>query len=262
MFERYTQQARRAIFFARFETSQFGGTQIETEHLLLGILREHKPLADRVFAVPGSEDALRQEITERSARRERSPTSVDLPLSEECKRVLTSAAQEAEGLSHKHIGCEHLVLGLMREEHCFAAGVIRRAGVTVEQIHDQAVAPTAVRRYMRPAGPSPGRGALWGAGYLRKSQTLKAMFHWQRRLSVPREALVRQADHRLMLYAGQEFDAAEFDLVKDGWTHDHCVICWKMIYLPEAPSQSFGYSNGQEWLCQRCYEGFVSAKER
>ena len=38
MFERYTEKARRVIFFARYEASQFGSPYIETEHLLLGLL--------------------------------------------------------------------------------------------------------------------------------------------------------------------------------------------------------------------------------
>src|ERR1044072_1412096 len=50
---------------------------------------------------------------------EKVSTSVDLPLSNECKRVLAYAAEEAERLSHKHIGTEHLLLGLLREEKCF-----------------------------------------------------------------------------------------------------------------------------------------------
>jgi len=37
MFERYTEKARRLIFFGRFEASQFGGPFMETEHLLLGL---------------------------------------------------------------------------------------------------------------------------------------------------------------------------------------------------------------------------------
>jgi ATP-dependent Clp protease ATP-binding subunit ClpA len=42
MFEKYTEKARRVIFFARYEASQFGQPYIETEHLMLGILREDK----------------------------------------------------------------------------------------------------------------------------------------------------------------------------------------------------------------------------
>ncbi len=44
MFERYTEKARRTIFFARYEASLFGSPYIETEHLLLGLLREDKAI--------------------------------------------------------------------------------------------------------------------------------------------------------------------------------------------------------------------------
>ena len=51
MFERYTEKARRVIFFARYEASQFGSPYIETEHLLLGLLREDKALTNRFLAL-------------------------------------------------------------------------------------------------------------------------------------------------------------------------------------------------------------------
>ncbi len=49
MFERYTEKARRVIFFARYEASQFGAAQIEAEHILLGLIREDKHLTTRFF---------------------------------------------------------------------------------------------------------------------------------------------------------------------------------------------------------------------
>ena len=50
MFERYTERARRVLFFARYEASQLGSVSIETEHLLLGLIREGKGLTSRIFA--------------------------------------------------------------------------------------------------------------------------------------------------------------------------------------------------------------------
>ena len=52
MFERYTEKARRVIFFARYEASQFGAHAIEPEHVLLGLLREDKLLAQSIFTTP------------------------------------------------------------------------------------------------------------------------------------------------------------------------------------------------------------------
>ncbi len=113
MFERYTERARRSIFFARYEASVFGTMEITSEELLLGILREDKSIAMLLNA--GAAEAIRKEIEAHApAKGERVSTSVDLPLSQESKRSLAYAAEEAERLSHKHIDTPHLLLGLLR----------------------------------------------------------------------------------------------------------------------------------------------------
>src|SRR6516225_3151784 len=137
MFERYTEKARRVIFFARYEASQFGSPYIETEHLLLGLLREDKALTNRFLRSHASIESIRKQIEGRTTMREKVSTSVDLPLSQECKRVLAYAAEEAERLAHKHIGTEHLLLGLLREEQSFAAELLRAHNVQLEAMRKE-----------------------------------------------------------------------------------------------------------------------------
>ncbi len=137
MFERYTEKARRVIFFARYEASQFGSPYIETEHLLLGLLREDKALTNRFLRSHASVESIRKQIEGHTTIREKVSTSVDLPLSNECKRVLAYAAEEAERLSHKHIGTEHLLLGLLREEKCFAAEILHERGLRLIAIREE-----------------------------------------------------------------------------------------------------------------------------
>jgi uncharacterized damage-inducible protein DinB len=137
MFERYTEKARRVIFFARYEASQFGSPYIESEHLLLGILREDKVLSRRFLRAHASVESIRKQIEGHTTIREKVSTSVDLPLSNECKRVLAYAAEEAERLSHKHIGTEHLLLGLLREEKCFAAEILEERGLRLPAIREE-----------------------------------------------------------------------------------------------------------------------------
>jgi ATP-dependent Clp protease ATP-binding subunit ClpC len=120
MFERYTEQARRVIFFARYEASQFGVPYIEPEHLLLGIVREDKALASQFFSSHVASEAIREQIEARTIKRERRSTSVDLPLSPESKRVLACAAEDP--MASKEIGTAHLLLGILRLENHFAAG--------------------------------------------------------------------------------------------------------------------------------------------
>ncbi len=137
MFERYTEKARRVIFFARYEASQFGSPYIETEHLLLGLLREDKALTNRFLRSHASVESIRKQIEGHTTIREKVSTSVDLPLSNECKRVLAYAAEEAERLSHKHIGTEHLLLGLLREEKCFAAEILMERNLRLPAIREE-----------------------------------------------------------------------------------------------------------------------------
>jgi ATP-dependent Clp protease ATP-binding subunit ClpC len=137
MFERFTEKARRVVFFARYEASQYGSPCIESEHLLLGLLREDKALTNRFLGSPGTGDAIRKEIDQHTTIREKIQVSVDLPLSNENKRVLAYAAEEAERLSHNHIGTEHLLLGLLREEKCFAAKLLQDRGVHLDPIRKQ-----------------------------------------------------------------------------------------------------------------------------
>src|SRR5438270_26939 len=137
MFERYTEKARRVIFFARYEASQFGSPYIETEHLLLGLLREDKALTNRFLRSHASVESIRKQIEGHTTIREKVSTSVDLPLSNECKRVLAYAAEEAERLSHRHIGTEHLLLGLLREEKCFAAEILHERGLRLSTIREE-----------------------------------------------------------------------------------------------------------------------------
>ncbi len=131
MFERYTEKARRVIFFARYEASSLGQPYLETEHLLLGILREDKGLTNLLLGPQTytSMESIRKQIEKNTTIREKISTSVDLPLSNESKRVLAYAAEEAELLSSREIGTEHLLLGLLREEKSFAAQILRERGL-------------------------------------------------------------------------------------------------------------------------------------
>src|ERR1700734_3983925 len=137
VFERYTEKARRVIFFARYEASQYGSPYIETEHLLLGLMREDKALANRFLRQQGSIESIRKEIEARITIRERISTSVEVPLSAECKRILNMSAEEAERLGHKHVGTEHLLLGILREEKCFGAEILMERGLRLSTLREE-----------------------------------------------------------------------------------------------------------------------------
>jgi ATP-dependent Clp protease ATP-binding subunit ClpC len=129
MFERYTEKARRIVFFARYEASQTGSHIIQPEHLLLGLLREAKVLFDSANIQPMLEEL-------RTAAHIEGPpvsTSVDLPLSHSAKRVLAYSAEEAARLNHLHISPEHILLALMREPG-LAAITVDKYGIHRDRI--------------------------------------------------------------------------------------------------------------------------------
>src|SRR6476659_7909080 len=138
MFERYTEKARRVIFFARYEASQFGAQAIEAEHILLGLLREDKQLTQKFFRTPHSTvESIRREIESRTPLRDKVSASVDLPLSPSAKRVLSFAADEAERLRHRHIGTEHLLLGILREDKSLAAEILHERGLRLNTVREE-----------------------------------------------------------------------------------------------------------------------------
>jgi ATP-dependent Clp protease ATP-binding subunit ClpC len=138
---RWSERVRRVVFFARYEASQVGSTTIETEHLLLGVFREDKNLTNRVLRNHSSIESIRKEIEGRTTIREKVSPSIDLLLSDECKRILAYAAEEAERLNHRHIGTEHLLLGILREEECVAAKILHEPGLRLNAIREELVRP-------------------------------------------------------------------------------------------------------------------------
>lgn len=113
MFERYTENARQVIFFAKEEASIFGSLCIDSEHLLLGTMRSCEPGLNELFKLKELEGALRAEL-EASAPLD-TTSKRDIPLSNQSKRILAYAAEEAERLNSARIGSGHLLLGILRE---------------------------------------------------------------------------------------------------------------------------------------------------
>src|SRR5947209_1947994 len=142
MFERYTEKARRVVFFARYEASQYGSPYIETEHLLLGLLREDRALAKRFLGEVNAEEEIRSEIARHITSRERISTSVEVPLTSESKKVLNLAGEEADRLRHRHVGTEHLLFGLLSLERSFVYEIVKARGV------DPAMLPEKLSRIM------------------------------------------------------------------------------------------------------------------
>jgi hypothetical protein len=260
MFERYTEKARRVIFFARYEASQFGSQSIESEHLLLGLVRESKEIARRL----GSEESIREQIEKCTSARPSTSTSVDLPLSDECKRILAYGAEEAERLGHRHIGTEHLFLGLLREKECVAARILQENGEELEQLraHYGMISPreSGSPALFRKAPAIKIHDFEWNGATIRERVSLlrQSNWYWERRNWKPRDLAVRE-DGQLSFDVNLARDTRKFDLRRNGWKSDQCFVCeWTLFECEEQSDRGSGYTNGRDWVCTECYEKFLS----
>jgi ATP-dependent Clp protease ATP-binding subunit ClpA len=158
MFQRYTERARRVIFFARYEASQYGSPYIESEHFLLGLLREDLGLVRRFLGPNSVTTDIRAEIERQITRREPISTSVEVPLTAECKKILNVALEESERLNHQWVGTEHILLGILGVEGSLAARLLRERGLDPQGIRKLLAKTAGSDSLTSPAKPS--RGAI------------------------------------------------------------------------------------------------------
>jgi ATP-dependent Clp protease ATP-binding subunit ClpC len=140
MFEKYNEKARRALFFARYEASKLGSRVIESEHILLGILREgEETVAALLQRLQVKPEDLRREIEGERVFVERISSTAELPLSEESKKVLAYASHEAESMLHSTVGSEHLLIGILRVEGSVAMKLLSQHGLVLEQVREEVI---------------------------------------------------------------------------------------------------------------------------
>ncbi|NTV35972.1 MAG: AAA family ATPase, partial [Anaerolineaceae bacterium] len=134
--ERFTQRARRVLSLAHQEAERMRQPSISTEHLLLGLIEEEGGIAGRVLRDLGLEpDRLREMVERVSGLGE--VTGIKIDLSSGTQEVLEFSIEEARRMGHHYIGTEHLLLGLVRSTEGAAMEVLRKLGVTAEQIRRQ-----------------------------------------------------------------------------------------------------------------------------
>jgi len=275
MFERYTEKARRVIFFSRYEASQLGSPQIDTEHLLLGLLRENKSL--HRWLPNTNPETLRQTIAGQSPPATPTSTTLDLPLSAAAKRVLKHAFDEAELLEHKHIGTEHIFLGLLDEEDCLAAKLLREGGADAASIRLEVQDVSGEQPGTRQFRSIPGReyrsaftGPITIHGVPRNAQHIREAvqrcrmynWHWNKRAWTNADVVIEKKTGKATFDLRLAADSENFELVKGGWKKDHCFVCrWELFDAPNDADHGTGYTNGHAWLCTECYAKFWEGPE-
>jgi hypothetical protein len=156
MWQRFTERARRVVFFAQEEAARLGENTVGTEHLLLGLVREYDSVAGKILTRLGISQSDVQAETNRHVTRGEGNMGQDMQLTPRSKRVIDLAYEEARLLENNYIGTEHLLLGLAREGDGLGFRVLRDLGCTLERAR-------AVIRQMQakpgeaPSQPEPAR---------------------------------------------------------------------------------------------------------
>jgi ATP-dependent Clp protease ATP-binding subunit ClpA len=272
MFERYTEKARRVVFFARYEANQFGSPLIDTEHLLLGLLRENKELMNRVQPKVDYETA-RQAIASRIKPVNKISTNVDLPLSDHAKRALVYGAEEADRLNHRHIGTEHLLLGLLRDKEFASAKFLSRFGTNLESLRKRVeslgnlgnlTSPRArsVPVLRRPPPPSTVEihGVKRNLEHVRiyVSHCREYAWHWEQKPWRARDIVIKKDGKGFSFDLALAENSSEFMLVQGGWKKDHCQICHWELFESNDASHGTAFTNGKDWVCTECHQKFIA----
>jgi ATP-dependent Clp protease ATP-binding subunit ClpC len=139
MFERYTQSARRVIFNAREEAMRRGSPYIESEHLLLGVLRENESVATRLGGTIEAVADFHQKIQNVRTVGQLLTGPVEVPLSTDAKRILILAAEEAGTMDHKKICVGHFLLSMLRIDKSAAAEILLSGGATIPGLRENAI---------------------------------------------------------------------------------------------------------------------------
>ncbi|MCS7164097.1 MAG: ATP-dependent Clp protease ATP-binding subunit [Thermodesulfovibrio sp.] len=132
MFEKFTEKGRKVILYAREEAERRNSEFLDTEHLLLAILREEDSIPVAILRKLGiAPENVRYEIEKRITTETNLLTYGEIPFSPRAKKVLENAIEEARLLGHPYIGSEHLFLGLIKEEEGIAGKILRELGVNL-----------------------------------------------------------------------------------------------------------------------------------
>lgn len=139
MWQRFTERARRVVFFAQEEAGRLGENYVSTEHLLLGLTREDDSVAARILDRQGIPlERIRKDI-ERQLARGDGNSKKDMQLTPRAKRVIDLAYDEARHFGNNYIGSEHLLLGLIREGEGLAGRVLSHLGVDLDRTRAEVI---------------------------------------------------------------------------------------------------------------------------
>jgi ATP-dependent Clp protease ATP-binding subunit ClpA len=201
MFQRFSPEARQVVVGSQEEARSLRHGYIGTEHLLLGLLRQHDGVAAQALRAAGvSPEAARHEVLDIIGRGHQVPHG-HIPFTTRAKKVLQLSLREARELGHLYLGTEHLLLGLLREGQGVACQVLTRLGADADTVREhvaelsgqpevpgQPVVPPGIRDYdLRIAQARQDKDAALDAGDTAQAATARGT---EKQLIAEREHLI------------------------------------------------------------------------
>ena len=226
MWQRFTERARRVVYYSQQEAERYGHTHISTEHLLLGLVTNDDSVATRILEKFGvTSQQVRAAIVSDLQPADRK-TSSDMQLTPRCKRVIDLAYDEAKQLGNNYIGTEHLLLGLIREAEGLAGRILARLGVDLESARN-----AAKTLQMRSPAPAPVQDTTTpeqapGAPTIPFSAAAREVLERARTEAVAVNSTEVSTAHLLLALAQTGDSLAGSMLVDAGITADHV---WQRI---------------------------------
>jgi ATP-dependent Clp protease ATP-binding subunit ClpC len=140
MSNRFTERAQRVILIAQEEAKRLNHDYVGTEHILLGLIALGEGVAAQVLANLGVDlRRVRAEIEKIVGTGDNVMLLGEIPFTPRAKKVLELAVEEAQNMGHSHVGTEHLLLGLIREEEGVAAQVLENLGVRLDIVREEVI---------------------------------------------------------------------------------------------------------------------------
>src|SRR6187402_284330 len=135
MYERFTDRARKVMQLANQEAQRFNHEYIGTEHVLLGLIQEGSGVAANVLKnLDVDLQKIRTEVEKLVQRGPDMVTMGKVPQTPRAKKVIEYAIEESRNLNHNHVGTEHILLGLLREQEGVAAQVLGNLGLNLDDV--------------------------------------------------------------------------------------------------------------------------------
>ncbi|EBF5746580.1 ATP-dependent Clp protease ATP-binding subunit [Listeria monocytogenes] len=136
MFGRFTQRAQKVLALSQEEAMRLNHSNLGTEHILLGLVREGEGIAAKALYELGiSSEKVQQEVEGLIGHGEKAVTTIQY--TPRAKKVIELSMDEARKLGHTYVGTEHILLGLIREGEGVAARVLSNLGISLNKARQQ-----------------------------------------------------------------------------------------------------------------------------